>query len=136
MYQNSVVNPFGMPASASNCLACAALAKIKALGAETVVPGHGPVCGPEIIDTMTSYLRFVQDVANRGQEAGLSPLEAARETDLGDFAGLLDSERIVGNLHRAYAETPGTALGVKIDAGAALADMVTYNGGQPLSCYA
>jgi cyclase len=126
--------PFMLQGSIAGALT--ALAKIKALGAETVVPGHGPVCGPEIIDTMTSYLRFVQDVANRGQEAGLSPLEAARETDLGDFAGLLDSERIVGNLHRAYAETPGTALGVKIDAGAALADMVTYNGGQPLSCYA
>jgi cyclase len=116
--------------------ALTALEMLKALGAETIVPGHGAVCGPEAMDTMTSYLRFVQDVAIRGREAGLTPLEAARETDLGDFAGLLDSERIVGNLHRAYAETPGTPLGVRIDAGAALADMVNYNGGQPLSCYA
>jgi cyclase len=94
------------------------------------------VCSPEVIDTMTAYLRFVQDVAQSAQEAGLTPLDAARETDLGDFADLLDSERIVGNLHRAYAETTGTPLGVPIDAGAALVDMVTYNGGQPLSCYA
>jgi hypothetical protein len=33
-------------------------------------------------------------------EAGIDPLEAARQTDLGAFADLLDAERIVGNLHR------------------------------------
>lgn len=126
--------PFLLQGSIAGALI--ALVKLKALGAETIVPGHGAVCGPEAIDTMTCYLRFVQDVAKRAQEAGLTPLEAARETDLGEFAGLLDSERIVGNLHRAYAEAPGSPLGVKIDVDAALADMVTYNGGQPLSCFA
>jgi hypothetical protein len=29
-----------------------------------------------------------------------------------------------------------TALGAPIDAVAAMTDMVTYNGGKPLSCYA
>lgn len=126
--------PFLLQGSIAGALT--ALSNLKMLGAETIIPGHGAVCGPEVIDTMTSYLKFVQDVAARGQDAGLTPLEAARETDLGAFADLLDAERIVGNLHRAYVETPGAELGVKIDAGAALQDMVTYNGGQPLSCYA
>jgi len=113
-----------------------ALDRLSALGAETIVPGHGQVCGPEVIQTMTAYLRFVQHTAQEAHAAGLSPLDAARETDLGDFAELLDSERIVGNLHRAYAEIAGHRLGAPIDAKSALADMVTYNGGQPLSCYA
>jgi cyclase len=82
------------------------------------------------------YLRFVQHTARQAHAAGLTPLAAARETDLGDFASLLDSERIVGNLHRAYAEIAGKPLGAPIDGKAALADMVTYNGGLPLSCYA
>ncbi|HEY0698844.1 MAG TPA: MBL fold metallo-hydrolase, partial [Micromonospora sp.] len=82
------------------------------------------------------YLRFVQDVAARGVAAGVSPLEAALETDLGEFAELLDSERIVGNLHRAYSEARGEPWGAPIDAIAALGDMVTYNGGQPLTCRA
>src|SRR3954462_10460878 len=109
---------------------------VRPLGARTIVPGHGPVCGPEVIDAVLDYLRFVLDVAGRAREAGLSPLDAARETDLGDFAGWTDRERIVGNLHRAMAELDGTQPGGPIDALAALRDMVTYNGGAPLTCLA
>jgi cyclase len=56
--------------------------------------------------------------------------------DLGGYAELLDAERIVGNLHRAYAELDGAEPGAPIDLAAALSDMVAYNGGKPLSCYA
>jgi cyclase len=106
------------------------------LGAETVVPGHGPVAGPALIDAVVGYLRFVQATAEAGLTAGLSPLEAARECDLGPYSELGDRERIVGNLHRAYAELGGTPRGGRIDISAALADMVTYNGGRPLTCRA
>jgi glyoxylase-like metal-dependent hydrolase (beta-lactamase superfamily II) len=82
------------------------------------------------------YLRFVLDVARRGMAAGLSPLDAARQADLGGYAGLLDSERIVGNLHRAYAELAGAPRGAEIDLIAALTDMISYNGGRPLTCHA
>jgi cyclase len=113
-----------------------ALGRIAALGAETIVPGHGPVCGSEVIDVVSSYLRFVQGVAAAGRAAGVTPLEAARSVDLGAYADLLDAERIVGNLHRAYAEDAGAEPGAAIDERAALADMVAYNGGRPLTCYA
>jgi cyclase len=102
------------------------------LGATTIVPGHGPVCGPEVIDDVLAYLRFVLDLAAEGRAAGLSPLDLARQTDLGRFAAWTDAERIVGNLHRAYAEDSGDPL----DPGAAFADMVAYNGGRPLRCLA
>ncbi len=100
------------------------------------MPGQGPVCGPEVIDRVGAYLRFVQDLARRGHEAGLTPLDAARETDLGAFRELLDPERLVGNLHRAHAELNGADPGARIDQAAAPNDMITYNGGKPLSCYA
>src|SRR3954449_11878203 len=106
------------------------------LGARTIVPGHGPVCGPEVIGEVLAYLRFVRDVAGRAREAGLSPLDAARETDLGRFAGWTDRERIVGNLHRAMAELDGTPPGGPLDFLRVLRDMVTYNGGRPLTCLA
>ncbi len=106
------------------------------LGATTIVPGHGEPAGPTLIDDVLGYLRFVTDVAERGRAAGLTPLETARETDLGDYKGWLDAERIVGNLHRAYAELEGAPQGAQIDVVAALMDMVAYNGGRPLSCYA
>jgi cyclase len=109
---------------------------VKPLGAETIVPGHGAVTGPELIDDVLGYLRFVQTSARAGKDAGLAPLECARGLDLGPYADLLDRERIVGNLHRAYAELDGGPLGQRIDVAAALTDMVAYNGGRPLTCLA
>jgi cyclase len=107
------------------------------LGAQTIVPGHGPVFGDRgPIDATLDYLSFVLDVAARSLDAGVSPLEAARSTDLGRFAAWPDAERIVGNLHRARAELDGTPRGGPIDIVAALADMVAYNGGAPLTCLA
>ncbi|HUO40960.1 MAG TPA: hypothetical protein VMU34_25345 [Mycobacterium sp.] len=97
---------------------------IKPLCAETIIPGHGAVAGPELINHVLGYLRFVETSAQAGHDAGLSPLDTARELDLGQYAELLDTERIVGNLHRAYAELAGAPLGAAIDVAAALTDMV------------
>jgi cyclase len=112
---------------------------VSPLAPQTIVPGHGDVCGPEVIGDVLGYLRFVQDTARRGRAAGLSPLQAARDTDLGQYARLTDPERIVGNLHRAYAdldaEATGGALGAPLSYPAIFADMVAYNGGQPLTCH-
>jgi cyclase len=109
---------------------------LRPLGAQTLVPGHGPVCGPEVIDDTLAYLRFVQQAARRAKAAGLSPLEAARATDLGEFKDLLDTERIVGNLHRAYLELDRGERGAPVDLAHALGDMVAYNGGRLLTCHA
>ncbi len=107
------------------------------LEAATTVPGHGPVFHDRApLDATLDYLRFVLDLAQQGRAAGVSPLDAARDTALGRFADWPDAERIVGNLHRAYAELDGADRGGTIDIIAALGDMVTYNGGQPLTCLA
>jgi cyclase len=112
-----------------------ALDRIRSFGAEVIVPGHGDVCGLEAVDAAEAYVEFVDRTAREGRAAGLSPLELARRTDLGPFQGLLDPERIVGNLHRAYAELDGAPPGAPIDLRAAITDMVTYHGG-PLRCLA
>jgi cyclase len=109
---------------------------VRPLGAATIVPGHGPVCGPEVIEDVLGYLRFIQDLAREGMSAALSPLDAARQADLGAYAALTDAERVVGNLHRAYLELAGGDRGAPIDVVAALRDMVAYNGGRPLTCHA
>ena len=127
--------PFALQGSVSGWIE-ALQSVLRPLGAQTLVPGHGPVCGPEVIDDTLAYLRFVQDTARTAKAAGLSALEAARATDLGDFADLLDPERIVGNLHRAYLELEGGARGAPADMAGALGDMVAYNGGRPLTCHA
>ena len=109
---------------------------LRPLGARTLVPGHGPVCGPEVIDEVLAYLRFVQRTAAEAKAAGLTPLQAARQVDLGEFKELLDAERIVGNLHRAYLELDGAERGTPVDLVQALGDMIAYNGGRPLTCHA
>src|ERR1700735_1222587 len=128
--------PFLLMGSVAGCIE--ALEKVVlALGARTVVPGHGPVFeGTAPIEATLDYLGFVLELAAEGRAAGLTPLEVAREADLGRFAGWPDAERLVGNLHRAYAELAGTPRGGPIDVGGALADMVAYNGGKPLTCLA
>ena len=101
--------------------------------ARVIVPGHGAPCDHGLIGTVVGYLEFVLATAQKGISAGLPPLELARQTDLGDYDGWLDRERIVGNLHRAYADL-GAAGDVNVIG--ALTDMVAFNGGTPLSCYA
>ena len=106
------------------------------LDAEVVVPGHGSPAGPEVLETVGAYLRLVQQAAGDAFSAGLSPLEAARQIDLGAFSELTDSERLAGNMHRAYAECSGARPGADIDLAAAFADMLTLNGNRPLRCLA
>ncbi|KZB81827.1 MBL fold metallo-hydrolase [Amycolatopsis regifaucium] len=111
-----------------------ALDLVRELEPETIVPGHGPVCGPEAIDVVDGYLAFLQELAAHGKAAGLTPLQAAREADLGPYDALSEQERLPANLHRAYAELDGLGWGAPIDLGAALTDMVTYNGA-PIRCF-
>ncbi len=102
--------------------------------ARTIVPGHGMPCDASLVTTTIGYLEFVLAAATAGLAAGLTPLETARETDLGQYSEWLDRERIVGNLHRAYRDLqPSDGA---MDVYGALGDMVTYNGGEPLRCYA
>lgn len=106
------------------------------LGAETIVAGHGPVADGSLVDDVLGYLRWLDGVARDSFDAGVAPLEAARQVDLGPYAEWADPERIVGNLHRAHAELSGVERGGRIDVGAALTDMVAFNGGHKLTCIA
>jgi cyclase len=107
---------------------------VASIPARTIVPGHGAPCDQALVAKTVGYLEFVLATAKAGRAAGLSPLETAREVDLGEYAGWLDSERIVGNLHRAYRDLDGS--GDELEVRAALLDMIAYNDGKPLSCYA
>ena len=113
-----------------------ALETLRGLGAKTIVPGHGPVCGLEVVDDMVAYLRFVQELARESFGANMSPLEAARQADLGRFAEWHDTERLAGNMHRAFSEIKGQPLGTGLDLGPIVSDMIAYNGGQPVRCLA
>ncbi|MFJ1867487.1 MBL fold metallo-hydrolase [Streptomyces sp. NPDC088097] len=127
------VTPFCVMGSVAGSLR--ALDRLRALGATTVVPGHGPVGGPELLDANAAYLRWIRDLAREGVAAGATPLELARATDLGPYADLLDTERLLPNLHRGYAEEQGLPEGSPLDVGALFQEMTTFHG-RPSECLA
>jgi cyclase len=102
-----------------------ALDWMAALQPEHLVPGHGPVLhGSEIARAFGQLRRYYEFVLATVQP-GRTPLEAASACDLGEFADWADAERIVLNLHRAYAEHDGAEM----DLIAALSDAVKWRGG-------
>lgn len=123
------VTPFVLMGSIAGSIA--AIERLRELPVSTVVPGHGPVGGLELLDQTAAYLRWVQELAADGRRAGLTPLRTAREADLGPWAELIDSERLAGNLVRAFAELDGGPLGEPVDVLGAFQQMVEFNGSLP-----
>ena len=101
--------------------------------ATRIVPGHGPLIDKteldEVLDAQTRYYQLIQHTARAGLAAGSTPLQAARDCDLGEFVKWPDQHRIVLNLHRAYADVTGVAL----DLETAFTDAIIFNGG-PIDC--
>jgi cyclase len=138
VFSGDVIDNGGTPITIFGSLpgSLEALDTLEALGAETIVPGHGALCGPESIAAVRSYIRFVLDAARKGFDAGAPATEVARDLDLGPYAELTDPERIVPNLHRAYSEFRGEPRATALPLGEMFQAMVAYNGGQPLRCLA
>jgi cyclase len=112
------------------------LAWLRSFDADVIVPGHGPVCSPADLAIIERYLRMVQRVAAEAVAGGVTPLEAARSVQLGEFASLTDPERLVGNLHRAMAELDGPEANERMSINEAIADMIVFNDGRLLRCCA
>ncbi|MFJ3923222.1 MBL fold metallo-hydrolase [Streptomyces sp. NPDC090022] len=129
----SGITPFCVMGSVAGSLD--AMHRLRALDPLVVVPGHGPVGGPELIDANEDYFRWLRALARDGVQARLTPLGLARAMGPGPYAGLLDAERLVPNLHRAYAEEHGAAPGRPLDIPALFQEMADYHGGLP-ACHA
>jgi cyclase len=82
----------------------AACDRICALAPAVVVPGHGPVTDPAGVRETRDYLAYVRDEATQRQDAGMTYLDAANDIDLGAFADLGESGRIVVNVHNIYRD--------------------------------
>jgi cyclase len=128
--------PFCLMGSVRGSLA--ALDRVRGLGADIVVGGHGQISGPQAIDETERYLRRLLDLASAGLAEGATPLQVADRYGPGDFCGLLDPERLVGNLHRAFLEIgrPDLALGTEMNVPEVFREMVEFNGGNLPACLA
>lgn len=85
----------------------AACDRLLSLGVETIVPGHGPITDARGVRAVRDYLEYVRDEARKRFDAGMPPLEAARDIALADFSSWGDAERIVVNVVTLYREFAG-----------------------------
>jgi glyoxylase-like metal-dependent hydrolase (beta-lactamase superfamily II) len=85
----------------------AALERILKLSPAVIVPGHGPLCGPEGASELIDYFRYVFSEAKRCFERELSLEDAAASIELGPYGRWNQPERLVFSLARAYRELAG-----------------------------
>jgi cyclase len=88
-----------------------------------------------LLDETEHYLRWVQETAWQGMDAGLTPLQTAHEVGRDAYPGLRDAERLAPNLTRAFAEESGSPLGERMDVARLFQEMVAFHGGLP-ACHA
>ncbi len=97
--------PLGMEGSFAGWLKnLDAMAK---LGAQTYVPGHGPVCGVEGLKQCRDYLVLVRREARKRFDKGITVDEAAKDIDLRQFKQWPNHERILLNVERLWREFRG-----------------------------
>jgi cyclase len=82
----------------------AACDRVLALGPSVVVPGHGPLATPQALLDLKDYFELLTRQARDRYDAGLTPLEAARDIDLGPYAGWSEAERVVANVRALYRD--------------------------------
>lgn len=78
--------------------------EILAMGAETIVPGHGPLTDAAGVRQVSDYLTFIDEQARMRFADGMSWQDAARDIDLGPYRDWLDFERIAINVNTLYRE--------------------------------
>ncbi|MGZ3147495.1 MBL fold metallo-hydrolase [Lentzea chajnantorensis] len=129
--------PFLAEGSISGYLS--ALEFLRAFDAEVLVPGHGPLLrGADIIrvlDDLVAYTTYLSELAATGHAAGRAPLQVVQGAGPSRFSSWQESERLVGNLHRAYHELDGKPLSERLELLRVWQDMTILHGG-PITCHA
>lgn len=115
--------------------------RMRELAPEVLLPGHGPVRRGEqvleLLDRQEQYVDWIAALAAESYAAGLTPLEAAQKAAADSpYRDWPESERVVCNLHRAYAETTDYRVDHPLNIPHLWSEMVALNGGQPIETHA
>lgn len=81
--------------------------RILALDVEVIVPGHGPLAGPDAVRELKAYFEYLYVEARTRHEQGMTPLQAARSITLERWADWGEAERLVVNIANIYRELSG-----------------------------
>jgi cyclase len=101
----SEAHPIAWAGPVSNWIA--ACDRILAMDVETIVPGHGPLAGPDAVRELKAYFEYLYEQARGCHAQGMTALEAARSIALERWADWGEGERLVVNIANIYAELSG-----------------------------
>jgi cyclase len=101
----SEAHPIAWAGPVSNWIA--ACDRILAMDVETIVPGHGPLAGPDAVRELKAYFEYLYEQARACHAQGMTALEAARSIALERWADWGEGERLVVNIANIYAELSG-----------------------------
>ena len=82
----------------------AAVDRVLAFEADTIIPGHGPLGTRKELTLMRDYRALVRREAKIRFEAGMPAEAAARDIKLGAYASWHEAERLLPNVMRCYQE--------------------------------
>jgi cyclase len=102
------------------------------LGAEIIVPGHGPVTDETGVRGVQHYLEYVKEQSIALYRQGIPPLEAAKRIPLDEFASWNEGGRIVQNVLNVYYELDPTIEHVTRDV--VFANIAALEGHPALPC--
>lgn len=80
---------------------------IRHLDVTTLMTGHGPVTGKEVVSKTLRYLRLIKRTSRSHYQRGASVQEASRAVQLGEYAEWEEPERVMVNVQRMYQEFRG-----------------------------
>ena len=101
----SEAHPIAWAGPVSNWIA--ACDRILAMDVETIVPGHGPLAGPDAVRELKAYFEYLYEQARACHAQGMTALQAARSIALERWADWGEGERLVVNIANIYAELSG-----------------------------
>jgi hypothetical protein len=74
---------------------------------EVIVPGHGPLAGPDAVRELQAYFEYLYAEARSCHSEGMTALQAARSISLQRWADWGEAERLVVNIANIYGELSG-----------------------------
>ena len=101
----SGAHPIAWAGPVSNWIA--ACERILAMDVEMIVPGHGPLAGPDAVRELKAYFEYLYEQARACHAEGMTALDAARSISLERWADWGEQERLVVNIANIYGELSG-----------------------------
>ncbi len=82
--------------------------RLASLDLSVIVPGHGPLAGPSVLDDLVGYFEWLTAEAGERFRSGLSAPEAAADIGTGPYSGWTDAERMAVNVRAVYRDLGAT----------------------------